>query len=260
MPEVTGNAAQGTPCWMNLVGPDAATAESFYGPLLGWEFERAGAEYGGYVVATVGGKKVAGITGGMPGPAFWGIYFATDDCDGAAKRATDAGAELVTPPEEVGPLGRMAVLTDPQGATFGLWQGREHIGAELVNEPGALAWNELVTADTAASAAFYGTVLGVSNAPIQPGVDYLTLTVAGRPVCGIFGVPRPQLDAAQNGNAAWKVYFAVPNADTTAQTATTHGGKILQPPINSPFGRFTVLTDPLGAEFAAISPTPPHPQ
>ncbi|ROO84193.1 hypothetical protein EDD29_1711 [Actinocorallia herbida] len=259
MPETTGNAAQGTPCWMTLVGPDAGTAEAFYGPLLGWEFQR-GDEHGGYVTATLGGKKVAGITGGAPGPAFWGIYFAVDDCDAAAGRATGAGAGVLTPPEDIRDLGRRAVLTDPEGAVFGLWQGRAHTGAELVNEPGAFTWNELVTPDTRGSADFYGTVLGVADNPIQEGVDYLTLTVGGRPVCGVFGVPRAQVDAALGGKATWKTYFAVASAEAAAKTAAAHGGRVVQPPVDSPFGRFAVLTDPLGAEFAAIALNPGRPQ
>ncbi|MCD0453375.1 VOC family protein [Actinocorallia sp. API 0066] len=253
MPEITGPVAQGTPCWMNLSAPDAQAAREFYAPLFGWEYEVAGAEYGHYVVAQRRGLAAAGIQGDAEGRASWGLYFAVDDCDAAAERAVKAGAEVVMPADEAGELGRMAVLTDPQGAEFGLWSGAGHVGAEVVDEPGGFVWNELVTADTRAAADFYGTVLGLGAAPLQPGVDYLTLRIDERPVCGIFGVPRTRLNAVQGGNAAWKVYFGVESAEEAVAATTARGGLVVQPPVDSPFGRFAVLTDPFGAEFAAMA-------
>lgn len=253
MPEVTANAAPGTPCWVDLGIPDAQRAMEFYRAVFGWEFTEAAAEYGGYINALKNGKKVAGIMGQQDAPAaWWGMYFATDDCAGSVKRATDAGAQVVAPTMDVGPLGSMAIMTDPAGAQFGFWEGREHTGCELVNESGALAWNELVTGDSAASAAFYRSALDVQTTPIgMEGIDYLTVDVAGRPVCGIFGVPESELQAT-GGTARWTTYFGVDDADEAARICVQQGGSVARPAQDSPFGRFAVLKDPFGAEFAAM--------
>ncbi|GAB2852666.1 VOC family protein [Actinocorallia aurea] len=244
---------------MTLNTPDAAAAQAFYGELLGWEFEDAGAEHGQRLVARRGGKAAAGVNGDHKDAPFWGLSFATEDCAGAVERAATAGAAVDSPaapfpdPRAPGePTERRASLTDPQGAPFGLWEGPGRVGAEIADAPGALVWNELVTSDTAAALRFYDAVFGVTSAPLQKGVDYHVLSAGGRPACGVFGVPAAHLRAA-GGRAAWKVYFGVENADRAAKAAAGLGGRVVQPAMNSPFGRFAVLTDPSGAEFAAIS-------
>ncbi|GAB3652893.1 VOC family protein [Actinocorallia lasiicapitis] len=253
MPVVKSNAAPGTPCWVDLGIPDPQRAKEFYAAVFGWEYNEPGPDYGGYFSATKNGHQVAGMMGVQEAPtAWWGVYFATDDCDVAVQRAVDAGASVVAPAMDVGPLGRMAILQDPRGAQFGFWEGREHVGCELVDESGALAWNELVTDATTHSARFYESVLGVGATRLsQEGLDYLTLDVDEEPVAGVFGMP----DLGDAG-ARWTVYFGVDDADEAARIAVEAGGSVARQPEDSAHGRVVVLRDPFGAEFAAIKLTP----
>jgi predicted enzyme related to lactoylglutathione lyase len=249
MSEVTGNAATGTPDWVDLGIPDLERAKEFYNAVFGWEFLEGPPETGGYTMCLVRGRRVAAIMRN-PDPTatafWWNVYFATDDLDGAVKRISDAGGTVPMAAMDVLDQGRMAIAVDPQGAQFGLWQGMAMHGAELVNEPGAFAWNELVTPDAAGAAAFYSAVF---DRPVEsmnvPGMDYRTVKVDGRDVAGVHGLP----DAPA---ARWTTYFAVADADEAARTALAHGGTVVAEPKDSPYGRFGILRDPFGAEFAAM--------
>jgi predicted enzyme related to lactoylglutathione lyase len=260
MPVVIANAAPGTPNWVDLGIPDAARGQEFYTALFGWTYDNKGEEFGGYTIALKDGKPVAAVMAQMDPDqteSWWGVYFATDDARGSDKRIIDAGATHVAPPMEVGSLGVMALYTDPSGAQFGIWEGHDHIGAELVNEPGAICWNELVTNDTAAAAEFYGAALERPVEPMgQPGLDYITINVDGRPVAGIYGVPAAELAGSK---PRWVTYFGVEDADEAARIATAQGGTVVREPTDSPFGRLVVLQDPFGTEFAAIAMTEAEP-
>jgi len=249
MVEITSNAANGTPNWVDIGVPDLTRAKEFYTALLGWEYLDGGPDTGGYNLATKKGKPVAGVMQNPEPDAtefWWGLYFSTDDSDGTAKRITDAGGTIVLGPDDVMDLGRLTIAKDPQGAQFGLWEGRNHIGAQLVNEPGGFTWNELVVPETGPSAAFYAAVLGQ---PVEPmgveGFDYATINVDGRPVAGIYGDP-------QGGAPRWVTYFAVDDADEAARTVVAQGGTVVSEPKDSPYGRFAVVRDPFGAEFAVM--------
>src|SRR5215212_7631103 len=163
MPEMT-TSAPGTPSWVDRGSPDPGASARVYGELLGWETTEPGPveETGGYRMFTRGGKQVAGLgplqQEGQP-PA-WTTYIASDDADATAKAADEAGGQVFTPPFDVMDAGRMTIIADPTGAIFGVWQAGEHHGAQLVNEPGSLCWNELATRDTGAAAKFYDAVFG----------------------------------------------------------------------------------------------------
>lgn len=120
--------APGVPCWVDTTQPDVDVATGFYADLFGWEITGPGAMPGDppgrYHVACVGGDEVAGIASlaaGQAGAA-WNTYVSTDDADAAVQRATTAGATVVKGPFDAPPAGRIAVLADPTGATFCLWQ------------------------------------------------------------------------------------------------------------------------------------------
>ena len=180
--------APGTFCWTDLSTTDQPGAKAFYGGLLGWEAEDMPVGEGVfYSMMRLGGKNVAAIApqpqqqrdAGAP-PA-WQSYVSVEDADAAVERAKALGGTAHAPPFDVMEAGRMAVLQDPQGAFFMVWQPRAHFGAQLVNEPGALAWNELASPDTDASSAFYGELFGWTIAPFE-------------------GSPEPYL-SIKNGNA-----------------------------------------------------------
>src|SRR5918995_944133 len=138
----------GTPTWIDLGIPDLDRAMKFYGAVFGWDFEVGPEETGRYTMCRLDGRAVAAI---MPNPDpgatdfWWSVYLATDDCAATAKRIEDAGGRLVQPTMDVMDQGRMAIAVDPVGAQLGIWEGRSFVGAELVNEPGTLLRNDLVT-------------------------------------------------------------------------------------------------------------------
>src|SRR4249919_3019642 len=158
---VTGNQPDGTPTWIDLGIPDLDRAMAFYGALFGWEFEVGPEETGYYTICLLNGRRAAALMANPdPGATryWWQVYLASDDCDATAKRIADAGGTLVQAPMDVMDQGRMALARDPAGAQFGLWQGRVHIGAEVVNEPGALLRNDLVTPTPELVRPFYTAV------------------------------------------------------------------------------------------------------
>ena len=254
MPQVKSYDA-GTPCWIDLATSDPEGARRFYGGLFGWELEVGPAEAMYYTQARIGGLPVAGLMGepkpdGVP--VGWTTYFATDDVDGTVKRITDSGGTVTMAPEDVMDQGRMAMAADPQGAMFGLWQAGRHFGSALVNEPGTICWNELMTPDLDATRRFYSAVFGYDWEDIDTGPDgpgYATFAVEGRQVGGAM-----QLDPQQAGGAApsWMADFAVADTDATVDTARQLGGAISVPATDSSYGRFAILRDPQGGAFAII--------
>ena len=258
MPEITTAYAPGTPCWVDLMAKDQQAALGFYHDLLGWHGEQGPAEFGGYAVCELGGKAVAGIgpamaPEGMPEPpTVWTSYLASADADAAQAAITNAGGSVLAPVMEVGSLGRMLIAADPQGAVFGVWQPGEFFGAQLVNEAGALTWNELHTSDAAAAASFYGEALGVQIEPMDGADSYWQLTVEGRPVGGV-----TLLASDPPGTPAhWLAYFAVDDTDSAVNVLVKGGGTLLAPPFDMAAGRMAVVADPQGAVFALIKPGP----
>jgi predicted enzyme related to lactoylglutathione lyase len=143
----------------------------------------------------------------------------------------------------------MAFVLDPGGAAVGLWQAGQHIGATLVNEPGAVVWNELVTADPDASVRFYREVVGLTTSTMSMGEgDYTMFQVGDAPVGG---TTPPQMPGTPNH---WHVYFAVADADATVAKAADLGGEVLVKPFDTPAGVMAVLRDPQGAVFSINKP------
>lgn len=242
--------AQGIPCWVDLAVSDVDIATGFYGPLLGWEFE-AGEAGLGYVMAFRNGLPAAGI-GALPDEEtspVWSTYFAVDDAYETSKEIVRAGGSLVSEPDDVADLGRMAFATDPTGARFGIWQAGRHFGAAIVNEHGGLNWNELVTDEPGRAIEFYTSVFGhgTQTASTPSGRDYTMLEVASREVAGIIAPTKP------GHESEWTVYFAVSDASAASDTASEGGGKVLYGPIEQPdVGTFVGLRDPLGTRFTVI--------
>jgi uncharacterized protein len=238
----------GTPSWVDLSTSDPAAAREFYGGLFGWEAADAGPveETGGYAMFTLRGKQVAGIGPLMDPnqPQVWSTYISTDDADAAVARARDAGGQVVVEPMDVMDAGRMAFVAHPAGGYVGLWQPGNHIGAQLINEPGALTWNQLHTRDQPGAGAFY-------NAVFDWKLDQAVFNLGERPIAGIMGVPPGTPDEVP---AFWMTIFAVADADESVAKASDLGGTVVSPPSDlEGIGRFAVLTDPQGVYFAIIA-------
>ena len=238
----------GTPSWVDLSTPDPAAAKEFYGGLFGWEAADAGPveETGGYAMFTLRGKQVAGIGPLMDPnqPAVWSTYVSTDDADAAVGRAREAGGQVIVEPMDVMDAGRMAFVAHPAGGYVGLWQPGRHIGAELVNEPGSLTWNQLHTRDKDGAAAFYGAVFDWT---LGQGV----FNLGERPIGGIMDVPPGTPDDVP---AFWMTIFSVADCDESVSKATELGGAVVSPPEDlEGIGRFALLTDPQGVYFGIIA-------
>jgi uncharacterized protein len=180
----------------------------------------------------------------------WNTYIAVDSADDAAAKVEAAGGQVAMSPFDIMDAGRMTFVLDPSGAAVVFWQANQHIGATLVNEPGTVTWNELITTDPAA-AKFYEQVLGVTTSTMDMGTGEYTLFEVGGQMVG--GSTPPPMEGVPNH---WHVYFAVDDADATAAKATELGGSVMVAPFDSPVGRMAVLTDPQGAVFSIIKPAP----
>jgi predicted enzyme related to lactoylglutathione lyase len=245
MPEMT-KYSHGVPSWVDMGVPDVPAALRFYGELLGWESQDLGEETGHYTMMTKGGKLVAAIsTAQDPGPPRWTTYVNVDDVEMVASAVKDAGGQVVFGPMQVMTAGKMAIFSDTTGAFIAAWQPGDHLGAQLVNEPGALSWNELATSDLAKSKAFYGPVFGWTWGGSD---EYTEAQVDGRTIAGV--MPRPPAMPAEVPDH-WLVYFGVESADASAEQAKKLGATVAVEPTDIPnVGRFAVLLDPQGAAFA----------
>ena len=127
---------------------------------------------GVYYMARIRGGDVAAISSTPPGAppmAMWNTYVAVADADASAAKVRDAGGTVFMDPFDVMDAGRMAVVADPEGAMFCLWQAKENIGAKVVNEHGALNFNGLATRDPEAAEPFYNAVFGWKILPLKAG-------------------------------------------------------------------------------------------
>jgi len=249
--------AQGTPNWVDLQTSDQDDAKRFYGGLFGWTYDDQPMPQGPvYSMAQIDGDNVAAIAPQPPEmaaagvPPMWNTYIAVDSVDDAVARAEAAGGRVAMPAFDVMDAGRMAFVLDPGGAPVGLWQAGRHFGATRVNEPNAVVWNELITADPAGSAGFYQQVAGITTSVMEMGDDkYTMFEVSGQPVGG---TTPPQMPGVPNH---WHVYFSVADADATAAKAAELGGSVLVAPFDTPVGRMAVLSDPQGAAFSVMQPS-----
>jgi uncharacterized protein len=253
MPEVSEHAP-GTPSWVDLASPDMDASERFYGGLFGWTADATGSveETGGYKMLQRDGRNVAGL-GPIQGegqPAMWTTYVSTDDADAVAERVREAGGQVLMEPFDVLGAGRMAVFGDAVGAVISVWQPQTHHGADVVNEPGSLCWNELAARDIDAAKRFYEAVFGWDAETNAYGdTSYTEWKLDGRSVGGMIQM-NEQWPAEIP--AHWMVYFAVDDIDATVARASELGGKVAVEPTDTPVGRFAVLNDPHGAVFSVI--------
>ncbi|MER7113578.1 VOC family protein [Saccharomonospora azurea] len=252
MTELTTAQPPGTPTWIDLGIPELDRAMDFYGSLFGWEFDVGPEETGRYTICRLRGKAVAGMMANPDPDAtdfWWNLYFATDDCDATTAKVDGAGGTVMSEPMDVMDQGRMAIIKDPTGATFGLWQAGAHLGCELVNEPNTLLRNDLVTPDPQPARDFYAALFDYtldSNSDM-PDMDFTFLRRPdGHEIGGILGDPSAS-------KSRWGTLFQVADTDETSRRAVELGGTT-QEPFDMIYGRLAVITDPFGTEFEVGSP------
>jgi predicted enzyme related to lactoylglutathione lyase len=251
MSYVTHNQPTGTPTWVDLGVPDLERAMQFYGALFGWQFEVGLEEYGYYTLCLLDGRRAAALAPN-PDPAatefWWNVYLAADDVDATTQQALLAGGEVVGGPFDVPGQGRGVRLRDSVGARFGLWEGRGHVGCEVVNEPNALIRNDLVTPTPGPAREFYAAVFGftLDANDDMPDADFTFLRRPdGHEVGGIFGNPAAP-------RSAWATVFEVADTDDAVRRANAAGGKAAEP-TDMLYGRLAMMTDPFGVEFSVIT-------
>jgi predicted enzyme related to lactoylglutathione lyase len=237
--------APGTPSWVDLGVPDIAKAAEFYGALFGWDAEMdPRPDAGGYGMFALNGKYVAGVGPQQTPevPPFWSVYVTVDDVDDTLAKATAAGGIAVAGPMDVFDAGRMAVVRDAVGSFVSMWQPNQHIGAQLVNEPGTFAWNELATTDLAAARTFYTSVFGWGIEENASSDSSAIFTVDGNVTCGAHV-------AGEGEFPAWSVWFAVADCDASAALVKERGGSVFVEPNDMDFGRGAIVADPFGSMF-----------
>jgi len=245
----------GTFCWIDLATTDQEAAKLFYQDLMGWSYLDVPTDVGNtYSLATLEAKQVAAICPLPPEPAgmppHWVSYVSVASADDAAKKAVGLGATLLMEPFDVMTGGRMAVIQDPAGAAFAVWEAKEHFGAELVNQHATLCWNELMTKDPAAAATFYTGMFGWSAEPF--GDTYTIFMNGERPAGGMIQIEEQMGPVPPN----WSVYFCVDDCDAIHDRAVSLGGAVHMPPTDFPeVGRGCVLADPQGGAFGVIKLT-----
>lgn len=266
----------GVPCWIDTNQPDAEAAVAFYSGLFGWEIEDAMPPDSDahYYMARIRGGDVAAISPvpeGTPPVARWDTYIWVDSVDDTTAKVKAAGGEVLMEPMDVFEAGRTAVLSDPEGAVFCLWEPKRHRGATIVNEAGALNFNNMNTHDADAAKAFYGAVFGWGTMPMGGGAEAWTLPGYGEHLellnpgtlerMASMGAPKgfadvvatltPLPDHDRDVPAHWSVTFATDDVDATARKASELGGQVLAGPFDAPWVRMAVIADPQGAPFIA---------
>lgn len=245
----------GTPSWVDLASPDVDASVRFYGELFGWTADPGSPEFGGYRMLRSNGKQVAGVGPIMnPGqPPSWTTYVQVDDAAATSEKAKQAGGQVLVEPMQVGDAGSMAILQDPTGAVFGLWQPGQHRGAEVFNTPVSLTWNELSTRDPEAAKRFYSAVFGWDPQTNGEGEQqYTEWKLSGKSIGGMMRTPA---QVPPSVPPYWLSYFTVSDADGTVRKAEQLGATVLVPRMDIPQGTFAVLSDPAGATFAIIQPS-----
>jgi hypothetical protein len=243
-------APVGAPCWADLWTSDVEGSRRFYSELFGWEAGEPSPEFGGYFMFNRDGAPVAGAMGDMPdNPAqnVWTIYLATDDIAGVLAAAAPAGAEIVVPQMPVADFGIQAQLTDPTGASVGVWQPGTFAGFSVLDEAGAPSWFELFTSDYARAVDFYRSVFAWQTEVVSDSEDfrYTVLNPGDGALAGIMDAK----DSVAPGGSAWSIYWETDDVDATIATLRSLGGSVRAEAADSPYGRMATVTDPYGAVF-----------
>ncbi len=251
----------GVPSWVDLEQPDPDRAADFYAALFGWEFHDAMPPDlpGSYLIATLDGHDVAGLTIGDGAAPGWNTYIACDDADATAQSVEDAGGRVLQSPVDAGPGGRWAECADPDGAVFRLWQARRRLGAQLANVSGAWNFSDLLTPDPAAAIEFYRRVFGweldrgaAAGMVRLPGYgDHLEATIdpqirerqAFAPPGFADVVAGVAVDA---GPPRWHLRFTVADRDAAAETAIVNGADLLSS-VDTQWTKEALIRDPQGA-------------
>jgi predicted enzyme related to lactoylglutathione lyase len=243
--------APATPCWAELGSADPAASNAFYKGLFGWNAEQLP---DGGTVFRLRGLAVAGVAAGGQ-PSGWVTYLSTADISGTARRVRDAGGSVLVPPAPRADLGRRALVADSEGAVFGLWERGTFAGAQVIDEPSAVCWSEVVSRDAARAAAFYGAVFGWTQraGSVAEGLDYREWVSSVRVVAGMVPMDA-RFPSAMPSH--WRTTFEVADCAATVHRCEHLGGRAMAGPLDALVGQYAYLVDPAGAAFGVIELIP----
>ena len=254
MPHVDKHPA-GDFCWLELATTDQNAAKRFYGALFGWNSNDSPVGPNDfYTIFRVDGRDAAAAFTMRPEelaqgiPTHWQLYIVVDDADTSADKAKNLGGTVVEPPFDVADAGRMALIRDPAGAFFSIFQAKRHAGLGISGEPGTFCWADLSTPDPERAKQFYSGLFGWQLLTGDRDTSGYLHIKNGDQFIG--GIP-PARHRDPKIPPHWLSYIYVSDVDASAQKAQELGGKILAPPMTiEGAGRFAVLADPQGAVFA----------
>lgn len=246
--------APGTFCWIELATTDGPAAKKFYTDLFGWEStdNPMGPDMV-YTIYRISGRDVAASYQKgeemKQAPTHWACYVAVTSADETAAKAKSLGGTVVMEPFDVMEHGRMAIIADPTGAHFCVWQGKQHQGVGVKNENNALCWNELLTNDTERAKDFYTKLFGWKTKSDTGAMPYTEWINGDAHIGGMMQI-QPHMGPVP---PHWGLYFAVDDCDEKVERAKSLGATALVPPMDiENVGRFAVLSDPQGAVFNII--------
>ncbi len=238
--------------WVDLAARDVDASVAFYAGLFGWTTFTA--EGSPYTIFLAGDRPAAGVMeltaemGEMP--QVWSVYVSVADADATASDITQAGGSVLQPPFELPDGGRIAVVADPAGAVFCLFEGNNDNGLKVMDEVGAPCWFDCMSRQPEVSQAFYETVFGWTSEAMEMGeMTYIVLARDGEPTGGVMPMP-PTVPAEVPSH--WVISFVVADADAAAAYVESEGGTITLPPMVTPFGRSCGVIDPWGASLTLI--------
>ena len=242
-------------CWFELGTSDQAAAKTFYTGLFGWSFNDfpMGPE-GVYTIFKLQDRDAAACYTPHPEhhkgvPPHWAVYVQVESADAAAAKTTESGGKAVVPPFDVFDLGRMAVLQDPTGAVFQVWQPKKNKGTGITGVNGTVCWGELRTNNTAMATAFYTGLFGWKTKDSTPPGEYTEWLNSGQPIGGMMTIQAEWGPVPPH----WAIYFQVDDIDATIAKAKASGAKVEIPATPIPnTGTFAGLSDPQGAHFLVI--------
>ncbi|HXW14032.1 MAG TPA: VOC family protein [Terriglobia bacterium] len=245
----------GSFCWVELSTSDQNAAKKFYSGLFGWSINDNPMGPGeAYTIFRLGGRDAAAAytmnkqEREAHVPPHWNLYIATENVDNSASRVAKTGGTVLGGPFDVMDAGRMAVVKDPTGAAFCLWQAKNNSGLGVTGEDGAFCWADLNTPDPQRAGKFYSDLLGWK---LEKGANdasgYLHIKNGDKHIGGI----PPAQYLPKGAPAHWLIYFHVAGVEASTDRVSQMGGKVHMPPQNMPnVGAWSVVADPQGAAFA----------
>lgn len=247
-------------CWVELATSDQAAAKKFYTSLFGWTADDSPMGPDAfYTMFRLAGKDIGGGYTLMPDqvamhvPPNWLVYVAVESADTTIAKAKQLGARVLAGPMDVAEHGRMAVMSDPTGAVFAIWQPKQMPGMGVIGVDGAFSWADLNTSDPKRAAEFYSALFGwkMDAGDEDPEHGYLHIKNGDHYIGGI-----PPAKHLQPGVPPhWLVYFHASDCDAASNKAKSLGANVCYGPVTMEnVGRFAIVADPQGAYFSLFQP------